>query len=564
MAAGNAIIIVYLHFTYRARKEQNVTPHFKRIVSAALCCCMILSSGCVEKDGSGGIIKYDIAYNPGSLDPQTADDEESVLVISSLYTGLLRVNPDGSLGSGAAEDYTVSDDGLTYKFKLTSALWWTDANGFEAPCTAHDFVYGFQRLFDPGTRAPRAAEYYCIKNSQAINKGAVSDLSRLGVTATGDYELTITLDYPNPRFPSLLAEAPAMPCNEEYFLASQGRYGLSGDTTPSNGAFYLRQWNYDPYTITDNNNLILRRNAKNSDYSRVYPSGLNFFIEGDEDFADDFNSGTISCIAVSESQLEAITRKYTVQEYDAITVGLVLNEDFDLFSGADFRRALASLVDRDSISQLVTDYQPAYAVVPGEVTLLDKSYREFAGEAPALAYSAEKALEYYQKALPALDKNLFSGARIITKDDSAAAAMISAIMQEWQREFGFYCVVETLTEAEMSSRLSSGDFEIAVVDITGSTNSPAAYLQCFTKSGTGNYSGYSSNSAEQLMAAAERAADLAESAELYRKAEQKILDDGAFIPLYYKNEYFCTGEDYADIYYNPFNKTVDFTQAKAY
>ena len=539
--------------------------HFRRIIAAALCCFIISMTGCFEKDGSDGVIKYDIAYNPGSLDPQTASDDSSTLLIASLYTGLLRLEPDGSLSAGVAEDYTVSDDGLTYRFKLSSSNYWTDANGFDAVCTAQDFVFGFQRLFDPATRAPRASEYFCIKNSRAINSGAVSDMSRLGVTASGDYELTIELEYPDPNFPMLLTEAPAMPCSEEYFISSQGRYGLSKDTTPSNGAFYLRTWNYDPYTITDNNLLILRRHAKNNEANKVYPSGLNFFIEGDEDFVDDFVSGTISCIAVTEDQRELITGdKYTVQEYDAITVGMLFNKDFELFRTAGFRRALASLIDREKLAQTVTDHAVAYAIVPGEVTLLDKSYREYAGEKLTAEYSTDKAQQYYQQALPELDRDLFSGARIITRNDSAAAAMISVIMQEWQREFGFYCVVETLSESDFNARISSGDFEIAVQDLTGSTNSPAAYLQSFTKGGSGNYSGYSSADVTRLVNSAQRAADLSASADLYKQAEQTIIDDAIFIPLYYKNEYFYINKDFADISYNPFNKTVDFTQAKAY
>ena len=539
--------------------------HFRRIIAAALCCFILSMTGCFEKDGSDGVIKYDIAYNPGSLDPQTASDDSSTLLIASLYTGLLRLEPDGSLSAGVAEDYTVSDDGLTYRFKLSSSNYWTDANGFDAICTAQDFVFGFQRLFDPATRAPRASEYFCIKNSRAINSGAVSDLSRLGVTASGDYELTIELEYPDPNFPMLLTEAPAMPCSEEYFISSQGRYGLSRDTTPSNGAFYLRTWNYDPYTITDNNLLILRRHAKNNEANKVYPSGLNFFIEGDEDFVDDFVSGTISCIAVTEDQRELITGvKYTVQEYDAITVGMLFNKDFELFRTAGFRRALASLIDREKLAQTVTDHAVAYALVPGEVTLLDKSYREYAGEKLTAEYSTDKAQQYYQQALPELDRDLFSGARIITRDDSAASAMISAIMQEWQREFGFYCVVETLSESDFNARLSSGDFEIAMQDLNGSTNSPAAYLQSFTKSGSGNYSGYSSADVTRLVNSAQRAADLSASADLYKQAEQTIIDDAIFIPLYYKNEYFYINKNFADISYNPFNKTVDFTQAKAY
>ena len=150
------------------------------------------------------------------------------------------------------------------------------------------------------------------------------------------------------------------------------------------------------------------------------------------------------------------------------------------------------------------------------------------------------------------------------KQDNAASAMISVIMQEWQREFGFYCVVETLSEEDYNSRLASGDFEIAVQDLAGSTNSPAAYLQSFTQSGSGNYSGYASSEVSRLISAAERAASLDSSADLYKQAEQIVIDDAIFIPLYYKNEYFYINEDFADISYNPFNKTVDFTQAKAY
>ena len=198
------------------------------------------------------------------------------------------------------------------------------------------------------------------------------------------------------------------------------------------------------------------------------------------------------------------------------------------------------------------------------VTLLDKPYREFAGDKLTPDYSVEKSQEYYQNALPRLDTSLFSGARIIMRENETASAMLSVIMQEWQREFGFYCVVEELSEADFSARLSSGDYEIAVQELSGSVNSPGAYLQAFTTDGAGNYSGYHSADSDGLIKAAQRAADLADSAKLYAKAEQSIINGAAFIPLYYKNEYFCINKDFADIYYDPFNKTVDFTNAKAF
>ncbi|MGN0651191.1 MAG: ABC transporter substrate-binding protein, partial [Oscillospiraceae bacterium] len=240
--------------------------------------CIVGSTACKKDDGSGAIFKYDISENPCSLDPQTAADQCSDLLISNIYLGLFTLNADGSLGEGVAHDYKVSDNGLKYTFYLNDNIYWTDQSGYEAECTADDFVYGFVRLFKPETRAARASEYFCITNSEAINRGVLTDYTQLGVKAVGKLELEINLTTANSRFLEMLADTPAMPCSEDYFIKSQGRYGLSAETTPSNGAFYVKSWAYDPYTVTDNNNLILRRNSKNAQALNTMRSGLNFFI----------------------------------------------------------------------------------------------------------------------------------------------------------------------------------------------------------------------------------------------------------------------------------------------
>ncbi len=528
----------------------------------AACICMLSFGGCSEDDGSGRIFKYDISANPGSLDPQTASDANSDLLISNIYMGLLKANPDGSLSGGVAEDFIVSEDGLVYTFKLRQDVYWIDNDEFEAQCTAHDFVFGFRRLFNPITRAARASEYYCIKNAELVNRGHIPLVSEIGVKALGDFELEITLAYPNPQFPTLLTKTPAMPCNEEFFEYSQGKYGLSAEATPSNGDFYVRTWDYDPYTITDNNHIILRRNSKSSERERVFPSGLNFFIVDEEGFVSDFISGTTSCIAVTDEQAQSISGEYTVQSYSNISVGLAFNTDYSLFRNADFRRSLASLVNPEDMSAAMPHYQLSEGVVPMEVTLLDECYREYAGESAALPYDEAAANSYYELAEPSLNRELFVGARIILPDDTTYEA-VSYIMQEWQRVFGFYCVAERLSQEDYNKRLADGDYEIAVVELTGGYNSPEAYLKPFTRNSSENVTGYSNVEFEQLMSKAGRAVELSESADLYVQAERLLLNEAIFIPLCYKNEYFFIEEDSWDIYYNPFTKTVDFSDAKS-
>ena len=126
---------------------------------------LLIASGCREDDGCDYTFKYNISSNPVTLDPQITDDPNSDIIIENVFMGLLTLDKDGSVKAGAASDFTVSDDGLTYNFKLKQDIYWIDNDEFEDKCTADDFVYGFTRLFMPETRAPHARDYYCIKNS---------------------------------------------------------------------------------------------------------------------------------------------------------------------------------------------------------------------------------------------------------------------------------------------------------------------------------------------------------------------------------------------------------------
>lgn len=525
---------------------------------------MILNmTACGKSDGLDRVFKYDISDNPATLDPQQANEPNSDIIIENVYMGLMAINADGSVRAAAATDFAVSDDGLKYNFKLRNDIYWVNSEGFRKQCTARDFVYGFTRLFLPETSAPRAGEYFCIKNSEQFNSGKITDPSLLGVKAKGDFELEITLEYANPRLPEMLAEPPAMPCNEEFFLQSQGKYGLSAECTPSNGSFYVKSWTYDPYASTDINNLILRRNDKNAESIEICPSGLNFFIEDEEDFIDDFLSGDVSCVAVVNSDKSRVKGKNKCEEFCNITCGLAFNTDFKLFRNADFRRALSLLIDRETIMAAIPDFEAAGGIVPKQVSLLNQSYRTEVGDCGMPGYNPEKARTLFQSAKSSLDLELFTGAVIIVPNTVAETA-VSYIMQEWQREFGFYCVVQVLGESEYLSRLRSGNFDIAMLELSGSYNSPAAYLERFTSGSSDNFSHVSDSGFDAKLSAANAAAELSEGAKIFLQAEQLLIDNAEFVPLYYKNEYFFTGSDISDLLYNPFTKTVNFTSAKRF
>lgn len=524
----------------------------KRIICGFLAVLLAITAlcGCSDK-GLDAVLACDIPENPQTLDPQQANDPTSTQIVLNLFMGLMRRSLDGSIQCGTAESYSISDDKLTYSFKLREDIFWANNKGFNKQCTAKDFVFGFRRLFSAKTKAPRAKEYFCIKNAENIFNGKIIGENDFGVKALNDFELEITLEKANPRFLELLCEAPAMPCCEEFFNDARGKYGLSDEYTASNGAFYVRKWYYSPYSTADVCHVTLARNSKNAEPFGVCPAVVKFFIEDEEDFINDFITGESHCIAVSNEKKGQITGKFNCEEFSNITVGLSFNENYSLFENSDFRQALALTIPRNSITEILNSFEMADGIIPKNTSLLNKNYREQAGACKISEFNETEAKQLFKKAKPSIDTELLRGARIICKSaESYAAAQY--IMQEWQK-LGFYCSIEQLSESEFINRYSKGEYEIAVNELVGGYDSPAAYLEQLD----GKLAGEELNS---LLNVAQQAG--ATGFDVYRSAEQLLISNAVFIPLFYKNEYFFTNKDISDVVYNPFTKTVDFTYGK--
>ena len=115
---------------------------------------------------------------PKSLDPHLVSGTWENHIVGDQFMGLLTDAADAKPVPGAAESWTISDDGLTYTFRLRDHKW-SDGK----PVAAEDFVYSFRRILDPATAAEYASILYPIKNAEAINSGKNKDLTSLGVKA---------------------------------------------------------------------------------------------------------------------------------------------------------------------------------------------------------------------------------------------------------------------------------------------------------------------------------------------------------------------------------------------
>lgn len=518
---------------------------------------LTIFTGCEEDDGSGHTFKYNLSSNPQNLDPQLASDESSIMVIENIMSGLVKKGSDGSIQPDAAKSYTISNDGLVYTFELKDDIYWESAADFTEKLTANDFVFAFQRIYDSEALfSPYIDDFLCIKNAEAVSKGDLSK-DKLAVIATSDNTLQIELEYPCFDLLEKLTLTGAKPCSKAFFEFTKGRYGLSAETTASNGAFYLKEWNYDPYW--DNNYMILRRNKSNSENYFTYPYSLNFFIKkGTDSNMSDFLAGDIDCTVVSNYD-KKIFEKKRYESYATKTYGLIFNTNSKYLASKSIREALSSSFVR--VESQNPDYVSSCGIIPLGVSVAGRKYRELVSDEGFNLYDKGKALSLWNSELKANNFVSIDGLKITIPESFGETALVSSITEQWQQNLEFYCGIEVVSENEYQLKLSNGTYDIALVEIQSESGTAGGFLDYFSSNNdliTPNTRYAVAGAAAQIS----KAENLGKATELYTKAEQIIIDSYEFIPICYGNEYFIFPDNVTDLNYDPITHSVDFGEAK--
>ncbi|MCI8600618.1 MAG: peptide ABC transporter substrate-binding protein [Oscillospiraceae bacterium] len=493
---------------------------------------------------------YDLGTAPVNLDPQSASDYASRLVIANLFEGLLQVGEGGGILPAAAERYMVSDDGLTYRFFLREDGAWENGD----PVTAADFVWAFQRLFNADTNAPLASSFFCIENAEAVLGGGLPP-SSLGVAAEGERTLVIRLSAYNARFLYLLTTAPAMPCNRAFFTGTRGKYGLSDKVVMGNGPFCLSLWDPDQ--------LRLKRSESYSGEIPAQSVRLNILDKMDSPgtVQERFLEGRTSAAALDS--LGSLAEEMTWDSSENTVWGISFNTAREPFSEPAFRKALLYALDFSAgEGALPAGAAQAGAIIPQNILLGGESYRAAAGKHLMPRRDAAAAWDYYQQGLAALGRTKLSGLTIILPDTGGHDVFFGYLAQGWQRDLGLYLTVEALPAAAYQRRLREGSFDLALCALTSSYNSPHGLLEQFEQGNGGNFWGFADETFDGMLAAAELTADSKTALSQYLQAEKLLIDEAVFLPLYYQSEYFVMGEGVSGIVYDFDSKIVRFQYAR--
>lgn len=531
------------------------------LLTAGLLLCS-LGTACgqdSQNSGANSSFTYLLTQNPKSLDPQLAEDEASLVLISNLFEGLFTLDDSGNVQCAAAESWTVSEDCLTYTIQLRTDNYWNrkdeDEDAEPVPVCASDFVYAFRRIFNPEYGSPYRERFLCLENAQAIYDRKM-DYTMLGVYAHNQTELVFQLDEANPEFLTLLTTTAAMPCNQEFFESTKGRYGLDEDSVLGNGPFCLTMWFYDAYG--SHNEIYLERSDRNSKADRVYPSNLIFPIQDKEDDPEAMmKEETVDCLLTKQHSWRTESG-YTADASYSMTLGLLANPEDPYYSNAEIRTALALGLEREACGAS-GDLEPAWGLIPPSVSLSGKSYREMAPDSVLCKEDAAAAKAAFSQGLGSLGIANLPSAQILVPSGWTDYAYLRTLTRQWESLFGVYISMEEVSESEYESRLASGDYTLALYALSGSYNSPTAVLEQFLQDPM------LSCEEEQLKAVLKRLSGqtkLSDSLSVYQEAEALLLDSWDFIPLFYKAEYLIYRPSNTDLRFDPYTNAVLFRYAK--
>ena len=178
--------------------------------------------------------------------------ETSNVLTNALFRALLI--PDATLQNmkgDLAEDWTVSDDGLTYTFTLKEGVKWSDGEDL----TVDDVVFSLNTVLKCAVvNGLYTSTFNGIVGADAVVSGAAESLE--GVTADGN-TVSITLTAPNSNFLAVMGQFMIMP---EHALADVDPLELNTDNFWANpvtcGRFVITEMNAgNYYTLGKNENF---------------------------------------------------------------------------------------------------------------------------------------------------------------------------------------------------------------------------------------------------------------------------------------------------------------------
>ncbi len=447
----------------------------------------------------------------------------------ALFAGLVRFSADFLPVPHVASRLESNEDASVWTFYLRKDARWS--NG--AACTAHDFVWSWRRKLDPATGALHASFLYDIKNSRAFNNGQIKDSALLGVHAKDDHTLVVTLEGPRAYFPVLTGYLVGLPAYRPAVEKHGDKWTLPPNIV-SNGPFVLESWDH-------HRQFVLKRNPYYFDAQHVrlervvvpiipLASGFLPYENNEVDFT------LVPPGELTRALADPVLSKQVFRYPRPQTWYLTPQVTKPPFDNLRVRRAVSQAIDREAVAKVAQGVAiPAHSMVPPGLPghIEDSRIRDRQRFDPKAALAALRGTPFEA------GRNWPPIALTMREQGEGAKPMAEAIQAMLHEHLNMKTELVVLERRVFLERLWKHDFQLIwhrwSIDYPDPHNE---YFDTFYGNTTaGRRQAWVSDQFDRLLEAAQGERDHPKRMALYRKAEEILQSEVAYVPVTWGTPY---------------------------
>lgn len=483
-----------------------------------------------------------------SLDPARAGDNASLMVTNMTSTGLMSLDNNLQVKPQLASSYTVTDGGLTWTFKLKPGLTFNDGS----PLTAQDVIYSLNRALQPLTVSPTASTILgAIKDVDKLRAGSIQTLIGDSLFAPDSQTVIIKLAQPDQSFLAALSNSCASVVNRQLI----DKYGATWTDHMSEGGS-SGPWFIERSIKQATRFVVLKPNQHYyGPKPQLKKAIVTFYISPQTVYrAYEANQVDVSPVPVNQvGRARALGDGQLRQIPGLTTYYYGLNYLVKPFDNIKVRQALALAINKDALSAIYNGTMRATNhIVPETIPNYNPNLTGPAGVTTTKG-DAQKARELLDAGLQeeGLTRDVFKNVAFEVFSGIPSDVNIkneyNAIRTMWRDVLDIDVKINDVNEAKYYDDVQdalNNPKGLGIWRLSWDVDYPdphALLSPQFGKGTTNNIQNYGQNSSsnateqqetQQLIAQADGNMDQQQRYQQYAEAEQRLINDVAWIPLF--------------------------------
>lgn len=477
-------------------------------------------TGCQPREQRADLVFINGA-EPETLDPALITGQPEGRIVNALFEGLLRFDRLGRSTPGVAASWEISPDSLTYTFHLRPDARWSDGR----PVKASDFVESWRRTLEPSTASAYSYQLFAVRGAEEFANGKTKEFSAVGVKASDDLTLVVTLRQATPYFLDLCAFPTLYPVRTD-LIAKYGDDWVKPGKLVGNGAFLLTSWRINDSVHLAKNPLYWDAASVRLGSVVVLPISkanvaYNFYAAGQADLIMDKGLAPPSLLDALKARPDFHAAPFLG------TYFLRFNCAKGPFTDARVRKAFSMALDRKRVTTKITR----------------------AGETDALSFVPPGIPGY--KAPEGLPENRSEARRLLAEagypggrgfplttylysEGELNEGMAIELQSMWKEVLGVTVQLARQEWKVYLNSLGSLDFGIARSSWVGDYPDPNTFLDLFVSGSGNNRTGWSNSGYDRLISEAAAESDPVKRFEIMRRAEEFLIREEAPIaPVFF-------------------------------